>query len=54
MSLKMGVDFSHWNDNVDSCRDRLDGPLFHIGDEFRFMDVNGKVYILKVIREVEE
>ena len=54
MSLKMGIDFSHWNDNEDSCKDRMGVPMFHIGDEFKFRDVDGKAYIVKVIREAEE
>ena len=54
MSTKMKADLSHWNDNEDSCRDRMDVPLLHIGDELKFRDVGGKVYIVKVIREAEE
>lgn len=54
MSEKIGIDFSHWNDNKDLCRDGMGVPLFHIGDEFKFRDVDGKAYIVKVIREAEE
>lgn len=29
-------------------------PMLHIGDEIKFRDVDGKAYILKVMREAEE
>ena len=50
--LKVEADFSHWNDNP--CRPRMDTPLLHVGDELKFTDVDGKAYILKVIREAED
>lgn len=52
--LKVEADFSHWNDNEHSCKPRMDTSLLHVGDELKFTDVDGKTYILKVIREVEE
>lgn len=41
------VDFSHKKEEVVK-------PMFHVGDEIKFRDVDGKAYILKVMREAEE
>jgi len=44
------VDISHR-----SCTEvQFAKPLLHIGDEIKFRDIDGKAYILKVMREAEE
>lgn len=50
-NVSLGIDFSHRSSEIEEC---LSKPLLHIGDEIKFRDIDGKAYILKVMREAEE